>query len=198
MAQAHSVEDYLAALQALMPRGPAWPTDPAAVQTAALRAFARALSSEDEAAIDLLADAFPATATNLLLEWEETLGLPDPCEGTGQTLQQRRAQAVARLAGQGGQSIAYLLQVAQGLGYTGVTIAQFAPFRAGVSHAGDRCCGDDWWYAFEVSVPDLRIFYFEAGKSAAGEPLYTIENGSIICVIDELKPAHTQAIYAVP
>ena len=193
---AHSEADYLAAIQALMPRGAAWPTDREAVQTAVLAALARAFAQEDQAAVDLLADAFPATAGGLLPEWEATLGLPDPCEGADQTLQQRRAQVVARLAGQGGQSVPYLQKVAADLGYPGVAIQEFAPARAGCSSAGDPCCDDRWLDVFQVTVPTLRVFWASAGVSAAGEPLWAIETNSIMCVIDALKPAHTLALYA--
>jgi uncharacterized protein YmfQ (DUF2313 family) len=198
MAQAHTQAEYLSALQGLMPPGLAWPTDPPATQTAVLAGLAASFAAEDQAALDLLADAFPGTATNLLAEWEQTLGLPDPCEGVAPTLQQRRGQVVTRFANEGGQSIAYLLRIAEGLGYQDVSIQEYAPFRAGVDGADTAIRDESWASTFQVTVPDFRVFYFSADVSAAGEALLTIQNDVIVCAINGVKPAHTFAIFYSP
>ncbi|WP_374572505.1 YmfQ family protein [Phenylobacterium sp.] len=194
--RAHGAADYLAALQALMPRGAVWPTDPDAVQTRVLRGLAQAFADHDAAAVGLLIGAFPGTVDALLTEWEATLGLPDPCEGTDQTLAQRRGQVLAKFADGGGQSVAYFLRIAARLGYSGVTIETYAPFRADIDGGDQPAYGDDWAHYWLVTVPGLRAFYFSADVSTAGEALLTVENDVIICVFDALKPAHTLAGFA--
>lgn len=63
----YSVNDYTAALQALMPGGLVWPKISGRVQTSTLRALARSYQRSDEDARDLLDAAFPSTATAMLL-----------------------------------------------------------------------------------------------------------------------------------
>ena len=100
--------DYLRAFQALMPRGRVWPRDQDAIQTQVLSGLTQIYSRQTGRSNYLLADSFPGTTYELLPEWESTLGLPDPCAGESPTVQQRRAQVVARLASGGGQSGLYL------------------------------------------------------------------------------------------
>lgn len=199
MAEAlYSASDYAAALLALLPTGRVWPKDGASEQAALMRAFAETFVRLDARAQTLLIDAFPGTTLELLPDWEASLGLPDPCEGAAQTLQQRRYQVIARLAGAAGQSVAYFLGVLSRLGYTDAAIHQFAPFRADASSADTPVYGEDWWTVWEVVIPDLRVFYFCADISAADEALVTISNDVLICVLEALKPAHTTILYAKP
>lgn len=141
-----SPDDYAAAARSLMPRGPAWSDDPASVQGRTLAALAQALARNDAAASQLLVDAFPSTADALLIEWEATLGLT----GDGAP-DQRRAQVIARLVGAGGQSRARMIALAATLGFT-VTIATYAPLRAGRFVAGAAAYGTAWIFAWSVTV----------------------------------------------
>lgn len=180
---------------ALLPRGRAWPRDAASVQHQVASGLAPTFGRLDARAQALLVDAFPAFTVELLPEWEASLGLPDRCEGEFQTLEQRRAQVLSRLVDGGGQSIAYFTGVLDRLGYTGATITEYAPFRAGVSAVGMPLTGDDWWFAWNINLPDLRVFRFHADQSAVGEPLVSYSDLSVFCVIAAIKPAHTLVTY---
>lgn len=193
-APAYTAADYLTALQALMPRGRVWPRDPAAIQTKTLSGLASSFQRVSDRANQLLVDGFPATTTELLSEWEESLGLPDPCAGEGPTLQLRRAQVVARFAGGGGQSVPYIIAYAANLGYT-ITITQFLPARVGMLHAGDPLCGLPWAFAWRVNAPTYTISAFRAGISAAGEPLSVNGNAVLECELESISPAHTTVIF---
>jgi uncharacterized protein YmfQ (DUF2313 family) len=160
--------DYLAALQALLPRGRAWSRDPAATITGLLDGIAKSYAKADARQTNLLRDAFPVTTAELLPEWEATLGLPDPCLGQLPTLQQRQNQVAARITGRGGQSIGYLTSVAAQLGFS-VAIKEFAPFRVGVSRVGDSLNG---------SQPPIGSKYFTVGSSSVGQELVTWAGGS--------------------
>ena len=153
-APAYSADDFLAAIQALMPRGAVWPRSPDAVQTKVLRGLTPTDARVVAAANALLVDAFPVAPVDLLPEWEATLGLPDPCAGTDPTLEQRQAQVLARFVGIGGNSGAYYQQYAANLGYT-ITIRYFAPFRMGFNGMGDPLGGEEWMFAWEVVCPAL-------------------------------------------
>lgn len=191
----HLAADYLRAFQALFPRGRVWPRDADAVQAQFLGALSPTYERQHLRANALLVDAFPATADELLPEWEETLGLPDPCAGPAPTLQLRRSQVVARLTGRGGQSVAYFVAVAARLGYT-ITVTQFAPFRAGLAAVGMPLCGEAWAHAWQVNAPLNTVTYFSAGQSAVGEPLASWGNEVLECELTALKPAHTALIFA--
>lgn len=195
MAQLYGDTDYRDALLSLLPRGRVWPRDPGSAQYAVAVGLAPTFGRLDARAQALLVDAFPAFTVELLPEWEASLGLPDLCEGDDQTLEQRRAQVLSRLVEGGGQSIAYFTGVLARLGYTGATITEYAPFRAGVSTVGAPLAGDDWWFAWTINLPDLRTFRFQADQSAVGEPLISYSDTSVFCVIAAIKPAHTVVTY---
>ena len=187
--------DYLSAMQSLFPRGKVWPRDSDAVQTQVLSGLTPTYERSDQASIQLLQDAFPATALAMLPEWESALGLPDPCAGAAPTLLTRRAQVVSRLASVGGQSIAYMIAFAARLGYT-ISITQFIPARAGILRAGKPCCGNAWAHAWQVNAPLNTIHGFLAGISAAGEPLSSSGNAILQCELQEVAPAHTTVIFS--
>ncbi|EOA2992826.1 YmfQ family protein, partial [Yersinia enterocolitica] len=140
----YSVNEYTAALQALMPGGLVWPKISDGVQTSTLRALARSYQRSDEDARDLLDAAFPSTATAMLPEWEETLGLPDLCAiGEIDSIIQRQRAVVSKLFGIGGQSVAYFIRVAETLGYT-ISITQYRQACSGMSVCGDALNGEEW------------------------------------------------------
>jgi len=187
--------DFLRAFQALLPRGRVWPRDQDAVQTKTFAGLAPSYERNYNRAAYLLTDAFPATATELLPEWELTLGLPDPCAGTSPTIQQRRNQVVARFANSGGQSIPYFVNFAAQLGYT-VTITQYTQARAGMLKAGDPCCGYDWNFAWKITAPLNSLVRAVAGAMAAGDPLAAWGNSVLQCEFESIMPAHTIPIFA--
>lgn len=146
----YSVANYQSAMQALLPRGRAWSREPDATTTALLGGFAPSYQRSNSSANGILTTAFPATATAMLHEWEETLGLPGRFGAPVGTTSQRQAAVVASLTGLGGQSIAYFVTYAAQLGYS-ITINQFTPWRC-----DDDCdaliYGLEWAFAWEVDV----------------------------------------------
>jgi uncharacterized protein YmfQ (DUF2313 family) len=190
----YTAADFLAALQTLMPRGRVWPREGDAGMTQALSGLSPVYERHTNRANQLLVDAFPLTTYELLPEWESALGLPDPCAGVGPTLQVRRAQVVARFAGQGGQSVPYIIQYAKNLGYD-IEITQYKPARAGMLRAGDPCCGEEWAFAWRVNTPLNTSHDFRAGQSSAGEPLSTIGNTVLECELEAIAPAHTTVFF---
>lgn len=182
--------DFVGAINALMPRGLAWPKDPSSVMGQVIAGLAPTWVRHTHANNNLLVDAFPATAVQLLPEWESTLGLPDPCAGESPTLQGRQQQVVARLTNSGGQSIAYFIAYAKALGYT-VTVTEFAPFRAGQSRAGQPTGTQDWFFTWQINAPLNTVLYFPAGQAVAGQPLGSWGNAVLQCELTAIKPAHT-------
>jgi uncharacterized protein YmfQ (DUF2313 family) len=186
----YSADDFASVIHALMPRGLAWPKDPTSVQGQVILGLAPTWQRHTAANNQLLVDAFPATAVELLPEWEETLGLPDPCAGPSPTLQQRQAQVVARLTNSGGQSVPYYVNYAATLGYA-VTVTEFAPFRCGQSRVGQPLGSQDWIFTWRINAPLNTVTYFTTGHSAVGQALATWGNTVLECELMSIKPAHT-------
>lgn len=193
---AYTSQDFVNALQGLLPPGSVWPRDQDAVLTATLNGLAPTFERQAARSRDLLIDVNPATTVELLPEWELSLGLPDPCAGVSPTLQQRRAQVVARFATSGGQSIPYYVSFAEDLGYAIDTI-EYAPFRCGESTCGDALGGEDWCYTWSIVAPLNTVTYFATGLSAVGEPFASWQKNVLECELSAAKPAHTilQFIY---
>lgn len=170
LAQYFSAANFLAAMQAHMPRGRIWSRDADAIQTKVLTGLAPSYERQTSRANYLLVDAFPTTTYELLPEWESTLGLPDPCAGEAPTIAQRRAQVIARITAVGGASIPYFIGFAASLGYV-ITIEQYVEARAGQLKAGDPCCGSDWNYAWKINAPLNTVVFALAGQMGAGDPI---------------------------
>jgi uncharacterized protein YmfQ (DUF2313 family) len=187
--------DFVAALQACMPRGRVWPKSQDAVQTQVLGGLAIPFATHNARANNLLVDGFPASTVELLPQWEATLGLPDPCAGEAPTIELRQAQVLARFTAKGGQSPPYFVSLAATLGYV-VTITQFAPFRFGQSTFGSPIYGEAWAFAWQVNAPTFSIKQFEFGVDAFGEPFAYWDNNVLQCELQRYAPAHTTLLFS--
>lgn len=192
-APTYQAADFLAALQAMMPRGKVWPRDADAVQTQALDGHAKPFATHSARANNLLVDAFPASTEELLPEWEETLGLPDPCAGEAPTIQLRQAQVLARFTAIGGQSAAYFISLAATLGYE-ITITQFAPFRFGETFERPLY-GVAWAFAWQVNAPTFSVERFQFGVDTFGDPFSYWNNNVLQCELQRYAPAHTYLLF---
>lgn len=181
--------DFLTSLQNLLPPGRAWTRDPGAILTGLLRGLATGWERVHQRALQLLIDAFPANTEELLPEWEQTVGLPDPCAGPEPSVSLRRVQVMARIQNAGGQSIPYFIAFALRLGYA-ITITEFAPFRVGMT-VGLPLYGEAWAYAWEVHTPEFSVHYFLVGTDTAGNPLASWGDTILQCELQRIKPGHT-------
>ncbi|MDR3408479.1 MAG: DUF2313 domain-containing protein [Methylovirgula sp.] len=171
--------DYAAATVALMPRGRAWvAAEPGLDQAAVVGALAVLWATVDASAENLLENSLPGANTDLLPEWEATLGLTDSIAGL--TTQQRSSQVLARFVGTGGQSKPYFIAFAAALGFT-IAITTYAPFRAGISTAIDPVYTDDWSFSWGVSV----------SANASG-----LANSVLIDQLQTMAPAETAVFIA--
>lgn len=171
--------DYRRQLQALLPIGTAWPRHAAATLTrfldAAAEEFARIHARRDA----LFEEADPRTTTELLPDWERVAGLPDNCSGVlAETVQDRRNDLVAKLSSTGGATAAYLTAAALAAGYV-IEIQELY----GTPNE------------FKVITSANAQTYFTADASFADEPLVDWGNNTLECLINQLKPAHTSAVF---
>ena len=191
----HSVSEYAELLKKLLPPGSAFPRDPGTNLEKVLLGCAEEFARVEARGEFLAIDVVPASTVELLPDWERVAGLPDKCSGElEQTIQGRRNALVAKLSSTGGQSVGYFIEVARQLGYV-IEIKEFRPFRAGLSAAGDALTNGDWVYTWKIDAPETTIIEFRAGISAAGEPLRSWGNSALECKLNQLKPAHTVALF---
>lgn len=191
----YSASDFATLIHALMPRGKVWPRDPTAVMAQVINGLAPTWARHTQANNNLLVDAFPLTAVELLPEWESTLGLPDPCAGSSPTLQGRQQQVVARLTNSGGQSVPYFIGYAKTLGYT-VTVTEFTPFRVGQQRMGCQLGTQDWAFTWQINSALNTVSYFQTGQSYVGQALASWGNAVLQCELTAIKPAHTYLNFA--
>jgi uncharacterized protein YmfQ (DUF2313 family) len=173
-----TVDDYVRALQALLPRGPAWPQDSDAMLTKVLRGLAGVYAYTNQRANNLLVVSFPTTADDMIPEWNETLGLPGLTGYSGSDKPTQRAQIVAALTDTGGQSAGYFIELAAAFGLT-ITINGYRPYRVRDS-VRTPICGPAWAHAW-------RVFGVFEGDY---QPL--------VILFRLYKPAHTVLIFDVP
>jgi uncharacterized protein YmfQ (DUF2313 family) len=191
IAPVYSVYDYLAQVLRLLPFGRIWRRGPATVQAADLLVLLPNVVRLHNAANGIIADVFPCSCYGGITEWEATLGLPSECTGPLATLQERVAAVCAKFSARNGnQSVPYFIAIAESLGYEGVTIDEFPA--NGPDDPGDV-------YKWRVNVPGgAPITWFRAGQSHAGDRLASWGGNILECTLDELKPAHTEVIFAYP
>lgn len=196
MTAAFTSEDYLGALQSLMPRGRVWSRDSDGTQSKFLLALAQVYERSDSRARQLLVDAFPQTAIELLLEWELSLGLPDSCGGSPGTISERQARLVVKLQEPGGMSKAYFLNLATVLGYLDTVITESGPSTCEMTC--ESPVGDDekWRFVWYVNLPhqgDNHTFFRADSRIDSRVDSYAF--GALECQLMRLKPAHTYVIF---
>lgn len=191
----YTLSDYQSALLAHFPRGRAWQTGPDTPQTNLAKALAKSFQRVDASAISLLAGGFPATALELLPEWEESLGLPDNCTiGETYTIERRRQAVVSRLVGKGSLSKQFYIHLAKTLGYE-ITIEEFRQARSGFSVCGESINGNDWPFVWRVNAQQTTYVQAKCGVTYCGEPLATWGNKFLECTINQLAPPFTVLLF---
>jgi uncharacterized protein YmfQ (DUF2313 family) len=190
--------DWLAALRALLPRGAVWAGAYNGVLGGVLNGIADRLGwIEGRIGAVLNRESLPVAAVDLLPEWERVFALPDLCcpAPEAQAVAQRQAVLRSRLTDSGGQSRAHFIALAAQYGYT-ISIQEYAPARAGLMRAGDRCRSMPWRFAWGVTGYTPVPFPARAGAFRAGQRLRVWDAGMLPCVLNRVKPAHTLLFFA--
>lgn len=205
-----SGDDYIAALAALLPTGPAWPREADSALMTLVGGFAQLWGDPvDRRAADLLErETDPRYAVEMFPDYERNWGLPDPCffHDTG-NLESRREILLLKMTLLGAQSRAFFIDVCERLGYT-VTVREWSPFMAGISQAGDT--RDEFGhYRWEIGPPEMRFYWqvhvttaglvwFRASAGQAGiDPhLRILTPPDLECLLNRWKPAHTEIVFS--
>lgn len=133
-------EQYTEQLIALFPLGKAFPRDNSTNFYKMIYSFTKQFKDIDDCAEALPEDWFPATTTNFLTEWQKSLGLPDKCLTYQSSFEDQRAQVVSRLTFTGEESIGFLTQFCESLGYT-VDIQEWGQIVCNAQSCNSVACG---------------------------------------------------------
>jgi len=161
-----------------------------------LASVAERIGDAEADAEALMAETDPRSAVNLLADFERVLG-PDPCgrDLNALSISERQRLAHQRWTATGGQSIPYMVSVAEKLGVS-VTIEEFWPSKAGGLRAGQRLRPDGSQFVYRVNIPGLiTVVKFRAGASVAGNRLGDFKISDIECELRRIRPAHTDIVF---
>lgn len=167
----YTTENYRQALLSLLPTGPIWSKVEGGILWYWANIIGESYKRNSVDALNLLTVAFPATATDLLPEWENTLGLPDPCLGYVEDINKRQKMVVGRLTDPIGNSANYYIQYAKNQFDQDITITQYAPFRFG-TRFGHPFGNEKWSHTWKITSHNKNQDYLG-------------------CVFNRLSPAHT-------
>jgi len=166
--------DYRRMLQALLPVGPAWPRDEGAVLTDLLAAWAEEFARLNARADDLLNEADPSTASELLPEWELDYGL-----GGEGAAADRQAAIEGAMNARGGVSPQYFMDLAAAAG-VGIALSFYRPFQVGRSTVGETLSNGTWLFTWNVIGPASTSTELQAELEA---------------LFLKLKPSHTAVTF---
>lgn len=190
-------EAYQAQARALLPQGWAWDDCPG-LKTA-LTAGASSMAEVNARADRLVGETDPRTVLELLSEWEDFAGLPDPCQSNPPTtLEQRRLALWAKLTMTGGQSVGFFQDWLTRQGYEVEIMPHGKPFIAGLGRCGERLGGPaSERLIWRITVKGNRAVRFRAGAGRTGDKLLTISRASDLeCALRRYAPAHALLIFA--
>jgi uncharacterized protein YmfQ (DUF2313 family) len=175
-------KDYLKLLQSLLPSGPAWTRSLGAVLTQFLDGISKEYARLEARAYDLLRERDTRTTTNLLVDHEHDLGLPDIDVDIEKTLEERRHDAHAKTIARGRLDKQYYVELAAAYGWE-VEIVENKPFWTNVGSVGDSINTAEAIFYWTV------IFKFAPGQT--GDITYALHR------IEKYKPAHTIINYRI-
>ena len=146
---AAALERYRDAALALLPPGRALRRDLGSNVARLLTALAAEFARVHVRASELLGEAWPGTARELLPEWEALFGLEPADEGA---VTARREALVAQLVARSGQSAPAYQALAAALGWTATITRYDDRLRAGAPMDEGPVLSDDWAHAWLMSV----------------------------------------------
>lgn len=158
-------------------------------------AIAHLFQRVERDAEEMMDEIDPRTANLLLPDFERVLG-PDPCgrDIDGRPLEDRQRIAHQRWTAEGGQSIPFLMSVAEKLGYR-IVIEEFWPSVAGGLRAGQRLMpkGEQFLWRARLEPQGKRIF--RAGSGRGGERLVAYSIPDVECELRRIAHAHATPVF---
>lgn len=176
-------------LKALLPPVSYDPMGPAI--SAQLDAEGAALDDALAASLRVLATITPDGDTELLPDWERVYGLPDAClADIDSSVSSRVAAVIDKIRRGGGMSRQFFIDLAAALGYA-ISIVEFSPFTVSslVTYPLYDVDSQYWW---QISLPTATPPRPFSVLDSVMTPLVVYQTGLLECLLQKLKPAHTE------
>lgn len=186
---------YRTALQALLPPGVAWSRDPERVLTKLLNGFAGVFGAIDSRIDHLLSESDPRTSLEMLPEWENAVGLPDPCLGLAPSDVARRERLLSGLIPPDSSSRIDMSILASSLGYEGCYVIEPTFFRTN-SNCNDSCYSENWAFTWILAVPIAATVRLFTTTSTCRESLASWQHELLECVFRDISPIHTTVLFS--
>lgn len=169
--------------------------DPAAPGLAAqLDAEGAALDDALGAAQRVLAAITPDGDAELLSDWERVYGLPDTClSNVDSSISLRIQAALRKIRRAGSLSRQFFIDLAGEFGYA-ITIDEFSPHTV-VSTVAEPLRDEDWFFYWQVNMATAIPPRDFTVVDAVNTPLTVFQDGVLECLLNRLKPAHTQLLF---
>lgn len=179
-------------LKALLPRA----YEPTAAGLAAqLGTEGAALDDALAAGLRVLAAITPDGDTELLPDWERVYGLPDAClADIDSSVSSRVASVIDKIRRGGGLSRQFFIDLAAALGYA-ISIIEFSPFTVS-SPVTYPLHDTDSQYYWQVTLPTATPPRPFSVLDSVMTPLVVYQTGLLECLLQKLKPAHTELLFA--
>jgi len=176
------VVKYARQLAQLLPPGRLWNLEPESFLSRVLLAIAGEFARVDERCGRMIDEWDPRTAVETLPDWERVLGIVPHSDAS---VSERQIACANAYVARGGQTAAYLCDVAARLGFvTTITVTAPSTWRMDVDLAASS------------ALYTLRTTEFRAGSSRAGDRLESRNVAELEDEINRIKPAHTVALFA--
>ncbi len=142
-------------LLSLLPEGAAFLRSPSTTTYKLLEAIAEELARARTRIDALTTETLPHKTVELLSDWEEVLGLPDPAAPAPTTIADRQAAVEAKLLDRLGHTVADIESIVESLGYTFEGVTRYQPFKAG-SRCGQRLTNRYWSHTILIDATGLE------------------------------------------
>lgn len=198
------VEDLLISALSLWPRGAAWgapgnePAGESSVIAKLTRALLAPLAALYRRAWQITEESRAATLVDSLDDWELEYGLPDRCATQPQSVDQRHANLIAKVARQATITPADVVRLAARIGFV-VAIEEPEPFRVGETPLGEGslsnvALGQQW----AVHIRDAPFERFRVGEGEVGVTrLLDFDIGVLECAIRRIAPAWSIVVFSL-
>jgi uncharacterized protein YmfQ (DUF2313 family) len=186
-----------AGIATLLPDGWAATRDPDDYEGALFRPMGQEFSLIEGSLAAMLPQIDPRQAPNLLPNWEQALGLPDPCMAAYPITDTvtRGLLAFERLTNAGTICAGYFERQALLVGET-ITIQEFPASLCGTMKCGDSLNPSPGQCNILVTLPTTEVTRFVCGASTAGDSLGAYDHSVMECIIRAGVPLYVTPYFS--
>ena len=192
--------NYMQSILSMLPIGKLWSNMQSNQFTAFLSVIAKELEYIEDHITYLFTESVTGTSTDTLEDWEYNVGLPEPGTILASTIEDRRAQAHAKIYANYNQGLnaQFYIDYANALGFS-IRFAYdaiYMPFRVGASRVGDRIGGTDILGSSTAGVVTVQVIGGLEGTEYLQDVFEILKPAHILLVWEGVIP-ELEAVYVL-